>query len=115
MLKKINAIAIKSFALLLVLGTAYQAVAQAATTPPTTTPYANMAPIDQYLMADRAAEIDVVDRALALELQSREPDDGHHDADQDRDHEAADDDVMRARLHDQLTTVRAARPRGPSK
>src|SRR5882757_1290981 len=57
MLKKISAIAIKSFALLLVLGTAYQAVAQAATTPSTTTPYAKMAPIEQYLMADRAAEI----------------------------------------------------------
>jgi hypothetical protein len=57
MLKKISAIAIKSFALLLVLGTAYQAVAQAATTPSTTSPYAKMAPVDQYLMADRAAEI----------------------------------------------------------
>jgi hypothetical protein len=57
MLKRISTIAIKCFALLLVLGTAYQAVAQAATTPSTTTPYANIAPIDQYLMADRAAEI----------------------------------------------------------
>jgi hypothetical protein len=57
MLKQIGAIAIKSFALLLVLGAAYQAVAQAATTPSTTTTYAKMAPVDQYLMADRAAEI----------------------------------------------------------
>jgi len=57
MLKKISAIAIKSFALLLVLGTAYQAVAQAATTPSATTRYAKMAPVDEYLMADRAAEI----------------------------------------------------------
>jgi hypothetical protein len=57
MLETISAIAIKSFALLLVLGAAYQAVAQAVTTPSTTTPYAKMAPIDQYLMADRAAEI----------------------------------------------------------
>jgi hypothetical protein len=57
MLKQISAITIKSFALLLVLGTAYQAVAQAATTPSTTTTYAKMAPIDQYLMADRASEI----------------------------------------------------------
>jgi hypothetical protein len=57
MLKKISAIAIKSFALLLMVGTAYQAVAQAATTPSTTTPYAKMAPVDEYLMADRAAEI----------------------------------------------------------
>jgi hypothetical protein len=57
MLKTISASAIKSFALLLLLGTAYQAVAQAATTPSTTTPYAKMAPIDQYLMTDRTAEI----------------------------------------------------------
>jgi len=57
MLKTISAIAIKSFALLLLLGTAHHAAAQAATTPSTTTPYAKMAPIDQYLMADRAAEI----------------------------------------------------------
>jgi hypothetical protein len=55
--KKISAIAIKNFALLLVLGTAYQAVGQAATTPSTTTPYAKMAPIDQYLMTDQSAEI----------------------------------------------------------
>jgi hypothetical protein len=57
MLKTIGAIAIKSFALLLVLGTAYQAVAQAATTPSISTRYAKMAPVDQYLMADQAAEI----------------------------------------------------------
>jgi hypothetical protein len=60
--KKISAIAIKSFALLLVLGalyvgTANQAMAQAATTPTATTPYAKMAPIDQYLMTDQSAEI----------------------------------------------------------
>ena len=52
MLKKINAIAIKSFALILVLGTTYQAMAQAAVTP-----YPKMAPIDQYLMTDQSAEI----------------------------------------------------------
>ena len=52
MLKKISAIAIKSFALLVVLGTAYQARSQDATTP-----YPKMAPIDQYLMTDRGAEI----------------------------------------------------------
>ena len=62
MLKKTSAIAIQSFVLLLVLGTEYQAMAQAATTPSTTTPstttpYAKMAPVEQYLMADRAAEI----------------------------------------------------------
>jgi len=44
-------IAIKSFALLVVLGTACQAMAQGATTP-----YPTMAPIEQYLM-DRTAEI----------------------------------------------------------
>src|SRR6516225_5099511 len=49
--QKVGAIAIKSFALLVVLGTAYQAMAQDATTP-----YPNMAPIEQYLM-DRTAEI----------------------------------------------------------
>jgi hypothetical protein len=53
--KRVHAIAIKSFALLLVLGTAYQAVAQAATTPSTTTPYAKMAPVDQYLGAGLTA------------------------------------------------------------
>ena len=49
--QKVGAIAIKSFALLVVLGTAYQAMAQDATTP-----YPHMAPIEQYLM-DRTAEI----------------------------------------------------------
>jgi hypothetical protein len=58
MLKTISAIALKTFALLLVFGTAHHATAQAATTPSTTTtPYTRMAPDDQYLMADRAAEI----------------------------------------------------------
>jgi len=62
MLKTISAIAIQCFALLVVLGTAYlgtsnQAVAQAAAAPSTTTPYAKMAPVDQYLMTDQAAEI----------------------------------------------------------
>jgi hypothetical protein len=55
--KKVGAIAIESFALLLVLGMAYQAVAQAAATQSTSTPYAKMAPIDQYLMTDQSAEI----------------------------------------------------------
>jgi hypothetical protein len=50
--KRVGAIAIKSFALLVVLGTAYQATAQ-----DTTTPYPNMAPINQYLMPDQRAEI----------------------------------------------------------
>jgi hypothetical protein len=49
---KISAIAIKGFALLVVLGTVYRAMAQDAVTP-----YPKMAPIDQYLMTDRSAEI----------------------------------------------------------
>jgi len=49
---KVHAIGIKSFALLVVLGTAYQAWSHDATTP-----YPKMAPIDQYLMTDRGAEI----------------------------------------------------------
>jgi hypothetical protein len=57
MLKKISVIAMKSFALLVVLGTAYQAAAQAAATPSTATAYAKMAPVDQYLMTDQSAEI----------------------------------------------------------
>jgi hypothetical protein len=48
---KVGAIVIKGFALLVALGAAYQAMAQA------TTPYTKVAPVDQYLMADRAAEI----------------------------------------------------------
>jgi len=50
--KKVHAIAIKSFALLVVLGTVHQARSQDATTL-----YPKMAPIDQYLMTDRDAEI----------------------------------------------------------
>lgn len=50
--KKLAAIAIKGFALLVMLGTAHHAMAQDATTP-----YPKMAPIDQYLMADQGAEI----------------------------------------------------------
>jgi hypothetical protein len=73
---KISASAIKSFALLLVLGTALlgvsnQAATQAATTPSTSTPYAKMAPVDQYLMADRAAEIALA-RSAAPESISRD-------------------------------------------
>ena len=54
-------IAIKSFALFVVLVTASLALAQNAKTSAVPTPYSKMAPIEQYLMADRAAEI-----ALAL-------------------------------------------------
>ena len=69
--RKTSPIAIKSFALLLVLGTAYHAVAQAAATASTTTPYTKMAPIDQYLIADRAAEIALA-RSAAPESISRD-------------------------------------------
>jgi|SRR5215469_17123969 len=48
---KVGAIAIKNFAVLVVLGAAYHGMAQDATTA-----YPNMAPIEQYLM-DRTAEI----------------------------------------------------------
>src|SRR5262244_3883669 len=70
--KKVGAIAIKSFGLLVllgivVLGTAYQAMAQDATTP-----YPNMAPIEQYLM-DRTAEIALA-RSAAPESISRDAD-----------------------------------------
>jgi len=50
--KKIAAITIRSFALLVVLGITHRATAQDATTS-----YPKMAPIDQYMMADRGAEI----------------------------------------------------------
>jgi hypothetical protein len=49
---KSGAIAMKTFALLVVLGAAHQAMAQTAATA-----YPNMAPVEQYLMSDRAAEI----------------------------------------------------------
>jgi hypothetical protein len=63
---KVGAIAIKSFALLVVLGTGYQAVAQHATAP-----YPKMAPIEQYLMTDRDAEIALA-RSAAPESISRD-------------------------------------------
>src|SRR6476661_7082277 len=50
--KKVAAILIKGFALVAVLGTACQVMAQEAKMP-----YPKMAPIDQYLMADQNAEI----------------------------------------------------------
>jgi len=65
-MKKVGAIAIKSFALLVVLGTAYQAMAQDAGTT-----YTKMAPIEQYLMTDRDAEIALA-RSSAPESISRD-------------------------------------------
>ena len=64
--KKVGA-AIKNFALLVVLGAAYQAMAQDATTP-----YPKMAPIEQYLM-DRTAEIALA-RSAAPKSISRDAD-----------------------------------------
>jgi hypothetical protein len=63
--KKVGAIAGKSFALLVALGTAYLAQAQDATTT-----YPSMAPIEQYLM-DRTAEIALA-RSAAPESISRD-------------------------------------------
>ena len=71
MSRKISAIAIIGFALLVVLGTVHQARAQAAATPSPATPYSKMAPIDQYLMPDRAAEIALA-RSAAPESISRD-------------------------------------------
>src|SRR3984957_12097544 len=55
--KKVGAIAIKSFALLVVLDMAYLATANQAMAQDATTPYPNMAPIDQFFMTDQGAEI----------------------------------------------------------
>ncbi len=50
--KTLGAIAVKSMALLITLGTAWSAMAQVAKTP-----YPDMAPVDQYLMQDQSSEI----------------------------------------------------------
>jgi len=65
MLKENAAMAIKGFALLIVLGAAHHAMAQDATTP-----YPKMAPIEQYLM-DRDAEIALA-RSAAPDAISRD-------------------------------------------
>ena len=62
---KINAIATKSFALLLVIGAAHHAMAQDAATR-----YPKMAPVEQYLM-DRTAEIELA-RSAAPDSISRD-------------------------------------------
>jgi len=62
---KAGANVIKSFALLVVLGTVYQTMAQGAATT-----YTKMAPVEQYLMADRDAEIDLA-RSAAPESIAR--------------------------------------------
>jgi hypothetical protein len=63
---KAGSIAIKSFALLVVFGAAHQSMAQDAATS-----YPKMAPIEQYLMADRDAEIEMA-RSAAPESIARE-------------------------------------------
>jgi hypothetical protein len=63
---KTGSIAIKSFALIVMLGTTYQARSQNAKTS-----YPSMAPIEQYLM-DRTAEIALA-RSAAPESISGEP------------------------------------------
>jgi hypothetical protein len=63
--KKVGAIAVRSFALLVLLTTTHQATAQDAATP-----YLKMAPIEQYLM-DRTAEIELA-RSAAPESISRD-------------------------------------------
>jgi len=63
---KVRVIAIKSFALLVALATSYQAMAQDAKTH-----YPKMAPVDQYLMADREAEISLA-RSAAPESIARD-------------------------------------------
>jgi hypothetical protein len=69
--KKVGAIAIKSFALLVVLGAAYLGTAKQAMAQDAKTPYLNMAPIDQYLMKDQRAEIALA-RSAAPESISRD-------------------------------------------
>jgi hypothetical protein len=55
--KKIRAIAIQGFVLLVVLGTVYLGTPNQAVAQDAATHYPKMAPVDQYLMTDRAAEI----------------------------------------------------------
>jgi hypothetical protein len=64
--KKVGAIAIKILALLVVLGTAHQGMAQ-----DVKAAYPTMAPIDQYLMSDQGAEIALA-RSAAPESISRD-------------------------------------------
>lgn len=68
---KIRAIAIKSFALLVVLAAAYLGTGNQAMAQDAATPYPKMAPIDQYLMTDQAAEIALA-RSAAPESISRD-------------------------------------------
>ena len=67
---KVGAIVIKSFALLVVLGTAYQTTAHQAMAQDATTPYPKMALIDQYMM-EKDAEIQLA-RSAAPDSISRD-------------------------------------------
>ena len=67
---KVGTIVIKSFALLVGLGTAYQTMVYQAMAQDATTPYPKMAPIEQYLM-DRTAEITLA-RSAAPDSISRD-------------------------------------------
>lgn len=69
--KRRCAISIKSFALLVVLNTAYLTTVYQATAQQAATPYPKMAPIEQYLMTDQAAEIALA-RSAAPESISRD-------------------------------------------
>jgi hypothetical protein len=68
--KKIGAIEITGFALVAVLGTAFQVMVYHAMAQDATAPYPNMAPVEQYLM-DRDAEITLA-RSAAPESISRD-------------------------------------------
>ena len=69
--KKVGVIAIKGFALLVALATAYLAMAYQAVAQDATAHYPMMAPIDQYLMTDQSAEIALA-RSAAPESISRD-------------------------------------------
>ena len=71
MRKKISGIAIKGFALLVVLGTAYLGTSKQAMAQHAVTTYPKMAPVDQYLMTDQSAEIALA-RSAAPESVSRD-------------------------------------------
>jgi hypothetical protein len=69
--KKISAIAIKSFALLFVLGASNLGASNQAMAQDAATAYPKMAPVEQYLMADRATETALA-RTAAPESISRD-------------------------------------------
>lgn len=69
--KKMRAIAVKTLALVMLLGMARLATAQDVKTPASKPLYPKMAPVDQYLMQDRNAEIALA-RSAAPESISRE-------------------------------------------